>query len=214
MEDQTPKTDASPSQPQPSSVRGVMDIQPPRSQAPSSPIPVMRPQQTQVNTLSTDPLQDSGNTAPPAPQVVEGPPSPRAETPRPGLSQELLAQAESETSGVNHSGHSPDTKNPLLAAHASHKSRRPIAAIAIAVVIAIALASVAAYAYMKSQKDKDHAATPDTTHQEHTEDAMAAQSATTQEVEDAAKELDSTINASDESKEIPESGLSEGSIGL
>lgn len=174
--------------------RPVMDIQAPRpSAAPSQPsVPV---------TESPAPT--------PTPAPVEAPQS--VEPQKPGLSPELLAEAQKAT-GTAPDDKSNDPHHKLLAAHAQ-KHHAPRLAIALAIIIAIALAGLTVFAYMQTQ-NKTHTNGDDGHSQNESTTQQTTPAATESNVDDASKSVDEAINAGDESKDIPESGLSNQSLGL
>ncbi|HTE22612.1 MAG TPA: hypothetical protein VK674_06250 [Candidatus Limnocylindria bacterium] len=206
--------------PVPTRSGAVMDVQPPRPQSSSAGTPPARPGVASARPTMPGVSVTPAPSAPaPTPDLPTDLPDPADLAPTPpqepasqsGLSPELLAQAQAETNPA--AGKPSDGKNPLLAAHASHKSKGPKLVIAIAVVIALALAGVAVYAYMQSKKTDPPADHMDMNHTEE-QTNQTTPSATNQEVEAAAKELDSTINTKDEAQELPDSDLSESSLGL
>jgi uncharacterized protein HemX len=185
----------------PAPVRGVMDIQARRPQ-PDSGTPPTQPVITPPVASSQPPAVAEPLPAPTTPTVPE-PPAP--ETSRPGLSPDLLAQAQAET--AKPADHDPT--HPKVP-----KKRGPTVAIIVAVVVALGLAGVAVYAYQQSQSDKP---AHDANHMSQDESSTApsnTQPATTSDVDAATKDLDSAIGATSEAQEIPESGLSESSLGL
>ena len=214
MEDH--KKDETTTAPQPQSLpRGnFMDIQAPGPRPSASSAPVASPSPADTSTVikpkdddpgvtpvaieATEPVETSVAQTP-----AEAPEAP--DSPSTGLRPELLAQAQEETNKSEHD------KKELLAAHASHKSHGPKLVIVIAVVIALALSGIAVYAYLQTQKDTKSDKATDTT-QHESERTVAP--ATSTDAENAAKEMDETIKATDEAQEIPESGISEQSLGL
>jgi uncharacterized protein HemX len=182
----------------------VMDVQPPTPQPSASPAP-SAPVVSGSSPASTEaPTPEVPAPAPTEPSLADETPEVKSG----GLSPELLAKAEAEFKG-------PETKGDgkPVAAHPSHKGHKPVLVIVIAVVVALALAGAAVYAYMQS-KDTDTMEHNDqnTTHESSNTDTT--QPATAKDVEAAAKELDNTVNATNEAQEIPDSGLNESAVGL
>lgn len=149
----------------------------------------------------------------PEPPAAEQPQPTDASAPAKGLSPELLAQAQAESGKPTEpkldEKQKHDDKNPLLSAHAPKKGGRKVVVV-VAVVIALALAGLAVYAYTQSNGSSDNS-THDSS-QEHSD--SSTQPATAHDVEDAAKELDNTVNATNEAQEIPSDGMTEDAVGL
>lgn len=193
----------------------VMDVQPPRPSrgtygsttfsAGTEQKPSVAMAEGQVNRETHAQTTESSGAAA-AESKPDVPSEDPSDKPNQGLSAELLAQAENETKKPAKDSHE------LLAAHASRKNRGQLLAIIIAVVIALALSGIAVYAYLQSREEIDQPSQDANTVQQESE--SSTQPATSKEVEDTAKELDETINATEESQEIPDSGLSESSVGL
>jgi hypothetical protein len=94
------------------------------------------------------------------------------------------------------------------AAKAKHKSGKPVFVILIAVLVALGLAGVAVYAYMQSNDTKS----PSTSKSEST--SQPAAPATSTDVDDAAKDVDEAISSVDDTKDMPESDLTDQTLGL
>jgi uncharacterized protein HemX len=86
-----------------------------------------------------------------------------------------------------------------------HKSGAPIAAIIVAILVALGLVGVTVYAYMQSNKK-----TPATT----TTTQQTTDKATTQDVDQASKDVDDSLKSLDANKDFPESDLSDQSLKL
>lgn len=185
---------------------GVMDVQPPNQQINPAPVSTeLVPDSTSVS------VQPSPSTEPALAPVESA--QPNAATTQ-GLSPELLAQAQKETA-------KPDTaKNDsmLLAAKRKQKNKsRTI--VAVAVLVFLALAGGAVYAYMSSkdttgETQKSNSTQEQEAQQQEVPVEQKAQPATTEDIDSVTKDLDEAINATDEEQEIPDGGLSEGSLGL
>jgi uncharacterized protein HemX len=105
----------------------------------------------------------------------------------------------------------PADDYPQPPPHIEHKSHPPIVAIIVAVVIALALVGVTVFAYMSSKNDTKHEGDD----HEMTEQQSSQQSAaTTTDVDDTSKEVDSTLGSVDENKDFPESELTDQALGL
>ncbi len=199
---------------------GIMDIQPRRPQqyangdaaSAESTQPVLDHEPVPSNVETPKPaIPDTVQTQPSPTETAElqaEPPAP-ATSPKPGLSPELLAQAESEAKQQE------QAKQALLAARKSHKNRGPIIASIFAIVIAFSLAGLTVYVYISQNRtDSSKQSAQEAGADNQANSSETPQPATAAEVEDLAKELDATINATDESQEIPEEALNEGSVGL
>lgn len=192
----------------------VMDVQVPNSTQ-SKPVmqdfaPRSAPESGDQPAPQQSPVEDPAGDIPVVNPSTETEPYAAPEQARPGLSAELLAQAEKETKGFDaRPGH-----EDLLAAHAPKKRKKPVTVIVVAIVLALTLAGVAVYAYLQSQPKANDSGAPEATSQSEPAAAEPEQPATPKDVDDITKELDSTINASPEAQEIPESGLNEEAVGL
>jgi len=100
----------------------------------------------------------------------------------------------------------PDSHH-LLAAHAG-KKRGPTLAIILAVGIALALAGVAAYAYMQSNKTKPE------DHTNHAATQPEAEVTPDAEIDSLTSEIDQLPTTVDDSKDLPESDLTDQSLGI
>jgi hypothetical protein len=181
---------------------GIMDVQ--------------RPKPTDTGPLNQPAEPEPGTSFTPA--SGENPASVPPETPQP--SNDPIAPPENESIAkppesepVDAPAHTPDEHtdetHPLLAAHAT-KKHSPVVPIVVAGIIALALIAVTVFAFLKTKEtttpDGDDHTSP--THQE------TSSAATTQDIDDANKEIDQTLTAVDEAKDFPEADLSDQSLGL
>lgn len=177
----------------------LMDIQPPKPastpQADTPPVAEEAPNAPTMTDSKTD------GTLP----MAEGPTddysgqTPQAETaeitPPPAKHNLPDLSKDADTTGAGH----------LLTPHASKPKHGPVLVIIIAVIIAAALIGVTVFAYMQSQdtkKDTDHPAEQTTA------------PATTGDVDNTTKEVDDAVNSVDDAKDMPESDLTDQTLGL
>ncbi|HTE58685.1 MAG TPA: hypothetical protein VK694_08170 [Verrucomicrobiae bacterium] len=187
--------------------RGVMDIQRPRPQAPlaSRPAPASVKVETPAAPADEEPAF--------IPADEESAPTPVVDTPPPNKRPNIIEQAAAADAkaAADNPAATHDPHQQMLAAHASKKGR-PVAVIVVAVLIALVMAGLTAFAYMKTKDSTkttgDHpsqqSAAPEETH---------TQGATTADVDSASKEVDSAA-AANEAADIPESDLTDQTLGL
>jgi hypothetical protein len=210
MDSKKPEDEVSTPTPAAGGIGGVMDVKPRETSDVSSPVAVSPVERSES-------MPEEPATTPPAPELyapgevhTETPAEPTAGTGsvsspdganRPGLSADLLAQAKKEVEKK-----SPDA-NDLLAAHASKKKgSMPKAAIAVAIVVALALSAAAVFAYLKTKEKESTPTVVNTTNQ--------PAAATTNDVDGVTKDVDEAINGTGADQEMPESELSEQTLGL
>ena len=189
--------------------RPVMDVQ----------RPVPRPQPTTVGA-EPKPVVEA-----PAPVAAEPDKAPEpavvpSETPTetPATKPTFDVQAAlAEANNTQASAAEPDAKDAqaahaqadhLLAAH-SKKGHKPIVPIIIAVVVALALGAVTVFAYLKTQSHTKSGGDATTTHTE----SQTPAGATTEDVDAADKAVDAAAGTSD-ATDMPESDLSDTTLGL
>jgi len=188
--------------PTPSPSGGVMDVQPPQSAAPA-PMPTPVP----PAPMPPEPAGPPVGAVPPTPTPV----SPESQPQSSGLSPDLLAQAQQEVAPPTSTPNASHIPAPS-AKNSGKKGHKGV--ILVAVAIALILSGVAVFAYMASQKkDTDHHHMTDAQHTQ-TEHHQQAQPATATDVENMAKDLDSTASSKDEAEDLPDEGLGNQATGL
>ncbi len=110
---------------------------------------------------------------------------------------------------LSHSEAHHDPHHELLAAHASHR-RSPKVVIVLAVVIGAALIGLAVFAYMQT-RDNTHPAGDNGTHQE---EAQTEAQASPADVDNTTKAVDDALSSVDDAQDIPESELTDQTLGL
>jgi hypothetical protein len=184
-----PEEQSTPAAPPPAGpgVGGVMDVKPTQKPADTpSPLPIGAP-----TAERSEAMPQEASTAPPP----EG-------DKMPGLSADLLAEAKKAVEGKS------SNPNDSSAAHApKQKSNLPKAAIIVAIVVALLLSAAAVFAYLKTKDGSNNKPTVvNTTNQ--------PSAATTEDVDEASKEVEKTINSVAADQDLPESELSEQTLGL
>ncbi len=166
---------------------GVMDVKPPSSS----------------DASAVDVRVETGASTETAPVVTEEPVT-AADT----ISDESEAPVGDATPTK---GTEPDPKsepgndNPMAippAPAGTHKGA-PKAAIVVAVIIALALAALTVFAYMKTKNDSKQSVND-----------RASSSVTASDVDQASKDLDTSLNKADDTKDFPESDLTDQNLGL
>ncbi len=182
--------------PVPSSNNGpVMDIQPPKPAADNTPIP--------------EPAAGTVIAPPPAADVTEEPdtsPDQPKEAPPETASTESPAEApKSDTAGPSN----PDPSNPMAITNTlpavKKKGSAPTIVIIVAVVIALGLCALVISIYFKSKGDTKKTANSNT-----------SQRATVspEEVDQALSDTDTALSQLDDSKDFPDSELTDQTLGL
>jgi uncharacterized protein HemX len=182
----------------PAARRGVMDIQRPRVQQPASAAPPAAPDAVEFE---------------PTPLPAEAKPDPAPEPasqPAPAT-PEAVAPVAPTPPAVDQPAAPHDPHQQMLAAHASKKGA-PVVVIVVAIIIALGMAGLTVFAFMKTKDSTKPSG--DQSHQEmSSSDNSATKAATTADVDEASKAVDSAI-ASDEATNLPESDLSDQTLGL
>ena len=184
------------SQPQSTSANrgGVMDVQPPQTNAsaPSSPV--------NANEVSND-ASTQNLATPPNDSALN---SSETNASQPAVSSQPPANEEIATDGA-------DTQ--LLAAQQPQKThtRTPRAVVAVAVVVAVLLIGLSVLAYMKTQENHDTA--HDSTSQTENK-SMTETPATTEDVDKTTSEIDKTLDQTNADKDFPASDVSDQTLGL
>ena len=186
-------------------VGGIMDLKPPVKPGVTGPVPAGTPA-VQSETVAQEPVAAPAPEAPSdvvtsSPSAPTPPAAPQAAS-RPGLSADLLARAKKEVENK-----SPDSPDPKSAHHKKKKGNVPTAAIVVAVLVALILSGAAVFAYLKTKDGQNKVPTVVNT----TNEPAAA---TTEDVDEVTKEIDKVINETDADKDLPESELSEQTLGL
>lgn len=176
-----------PAVPQPG---GVMDVQPPKAEPslPSAP-PVQQPHSQPASPVTPAPMPDTLPQAQTRPEGSIAPPEHPAADSRPAIE--------------DHADH-------LLAAHAaSQHHKKPVVAIIVAIIIALALIGLTVLAYLQTKQDThpqaDHEPTP--TNQPATQNTETT-------VDDTSAEVNQALTTVDDTKDLPESDLSDQALGL
>ena len=178
---------------------GVMDVQRP-SRAAQASTPSPAPESPAPIEPVEAPAETPAETAPPA---EDKPPTFDA------------AAAQAEADKMPHQDNA-DPKDPhakadhLLAAHAQ-KKHHPKMPIVIAAIVALVLAGLAVMAYMNGKHSTKGTGDDHNTTQEHQPSMTPA---TTQDVDDANKDVDQTTNSVDDAADMPEAELNDQSLGL
>lgn len=172
---------------------GVMDVRPPEKPQVQAPVSVEVPVDRST-VMHTEPVV--------APVPEESVPPANIDDKSPGLSADLLAQATKEVEKK------PQTPSELLAAKAAKKKNgAPKVAVLVAIVVALLLSAAAVFAYLKTKDNTPE--TPATVNQTNQPSA-----ATSADIDEASKEVEDAINSNGSDKDLPESELSEQTLGL
>lgn len=193
--------------PKPTPVRrGVMDIQRPRPQQPLTPRRATAPAKVE----SSAPVEEEPAFIPAAEETT--PPAAPVDTPPPGKKPSIIEQAAAEDAqAADKHSEAHDPHQQMLAAHASKKGR-PVAVIVVAVLVALIMAGLTVFAYMKTKNSTKP--TGDQSSQQPTaSEKTQTQGATTADVDSVSKEVDNAA-AANETADIPESDLTDQSLGL
>ncbi len=101
----------------------------------------------------------------------------------------------------------PASAAPSTATPPSAKKKKPVLAIIVAIVIALGLAAATVFLYMKYYRTSSK--TSNTSQQ-----ASAVTPATTSDVDQASKQLDTSLAQADDSKDFATTAISDQSLGL